>query len=144
MVKQIDVLRITHTIEGVYFADYIAKLKENEQTKQEVLLWKYALSYDPRQGFKKQDGKWVIHRRPEELRRIVEEILFPHIKDKKLNELKYRPTLNDPRGLWKDLLPPLCVYDTDSRKHESQELLLSLGFHDIYWQSEQATRERRV
>jgi len=85
-------------------------------------------------------GKWVHHDKPERLE-IIAQDFTQFIVEELSYELKYRPVLNDPRGPFAHMLPPLCIYSTPENKDVLYDRIKKYGLPDIYWQSNEATRE---
>ncbi len=88
----------------------------------------------------KLSGKWVHHDAPERLETIAIDFT-QFILEGLTVEIKYKPVLNDPKGPFSKLLPPICIYSEPEHKDVLYDRIKQYGLPDIYWQSNEATRE---
>jgi hypothetical protein len=89
---------------------------------------------------KRVSGKWVHHDNPQRLNVIAQDLSHLIIGGL-ATEIKYRPSLNDPKGRFSHLLPPICIYALPENKDRLYEKIRIYGLPDVYWQSNEATRK---
>ena len=113
--------------------------------KNEHPTWMKFLHPDYLERTSKIAGKWVYHDFPDKLKLIAEN-LTPLILEDLTRQIKYRPTLNDPKGRFRSLLPPLCVYSEPENKDQLYERIIQYDLQNVYWQSNEDTEDlhRRV
>ena len=114
--------------------------KKDIIVKNQYPIWIKHLHPNYLELFRKSSGKWVHHDNPEKLEEITQDFT-QFILEGLAIEIKYRPVLNDPKGPFSKMLPPLCIYSEPKNKEMLYDRIQKYGLPNIYWQSNEATKE---